>query len=106
MVAELEEVLPDYQTIGKAPTIEALERKAEFERRDIEAVIHEERERWYKSVEFATGVVYLIKNPATWELKNGAYLRPKPQRMGTLNDLRGWGGTRRKKRVGDVGSAF
>ena len=101
----LDDVLPDYESIIAAPTLSDLVRRAEKMGVDVEVVLEREREQRYKSLDSATGAIYLIQNPVSWLNVGGRYVRPKPEYQCSLTDARKYGGPSTKK-AGNASDAF
>ena len=64
----LSSVLPNYEPISKAPTIGAIEEYADAHKIDQDLHLKRESEKRYKSIDSNTGDIYLIQNPACWEM--------------------------------------
>lgn len=62
--AILDQILPEFVRISKAPTLWNLEDDADRRKISLKARVREESEKWYKSVESSSGNIYLAKNPA------------------------------------------
>jgi hypothetical protein len=101
----IDDVLPDYEAISKAPTLVDLIRRATNIGVDLDVVLERERDRKYKSLDTATGAIYLIQNPACWLNLGDRYVRPKPEYQCSLTDARKYGGQSPKK-VGNASDAF
>ena len=101
----IDDVLPDYEPISKAPTLVDLIRRATNIGVDLDVVLERERDRKYKSLDTATGAIYLIQNPACWLNLGNRYVRPKPEYQCSLTDARKYSGQSPKK-TGNASEAF
>lgn len=61
--AKLDDVLPEYRRVDKAPKLSALEWRAESSGRSLHSVIEEEKLARYKAIDLSGGV-FLLQNPA------------------------------------------
>lgn len=106
--SQLDDVLPDYDSILKAPNRFQLEMIARQRGVDIEDVLSAERKKQYKSVDLATGNIYLIQNPAAWLQVGNKFVRPKPQFQCSLSQARSYAGARpvKKGRAAVAAEAF
>lgn len=96
----LENILPDYESIVKAPNMATLEARAKEKCVEVEALIEAERRKKYKAYDTYTGGVYLISNPAAWAYDGQNYVRPKPEFQFNLSDAqRGGAGTGKRRGV-------
>lgn len=100
----LDDILPEYQSIVRAPTRADLIAEAKRRGVDEDFVFDEERRRRYKSLDTATGAVYLVANPATWIETPRGFVRPPPQLQFNLSEARRGGVT--VKKVGSAAGAF
>lgn len=102
----LDDVLPDYKSILKAPSLGQLEAIAKERGVDVEIVIQQERYRKYKAIDNSTGNVYLVQNPAVWEATGNGYLRPEPEFQFGIAEGRKFGGGAKAKSKGSARESF
>lgn len=86
----LDTVLPEYEPISRAVKLEALRAEAGEDDDRLDRLIKNERVKLYKSMD-ASGIVYLIQNPAVWEwdAKKKGLIRPAPLKQGPIGQLKG-----------------
>lgn len=102
----LDDVLPDYKSVLKAPSLAQLEAIAREQNLDFEIVIRQERTRKYKAIDSSSGNVYLVQNPAVWESTGNGYLRPQPEFQFGIAEGRKFGGGARAKSKGSARESF
>ena len=101
----LDDILPNYESILRAPNLADLHNRADQMGVDIDHVFEAERQKRYKSLDSATGGVYLIQNPAVWLIDANGYRRPPPQFQCNIADARKFG-TGATKKVGSTRESF
>ena len=102
----LDDVLPDYQPISKAPDAADLAAIAQRTGVSLEEVMNAERRKKYKALDNVTGGVYLIQNPAAWTFDGKSYNRPEPEYQCSIGEARKYGGGVRTKKTGSAGEWF
>lgn len=102
----IDDILPDYEPIVRAPGLVDLIRRATQLGVELEIVLEREREKLYKSVDNASGAVYLITNPASWRQTQNGWHRPAPQYQCTITEARRGGGPISSRKSGSAREAF
>ena len=83
----LDRILMDNRKVTDAPSRVEIERRAEELRISVPEAYERERAQRYKAVD-SLGNVFLIMNPAAWDLRAGTYHRPKPELIYTAKQAR------------------
>lgn len=100
----LDDILPEYEPISRAPSLAQLERTAEDRRVPFDVVLQEERGKRYKALHSQSSGIYLVQNPAAWLSEGKAVVMPVPKYVCSMRD-RGMGEMSRKGRV-NLGDLF
>ena len=102
----IDDILPDYEPIIKAPGLAELARRATRMGVEIEVVLERVREKLYKSVDNASGGIYLITNPASWLHTPTGLVRPAPQYQCSITEARRGGSPVKSRKTGSTREAF
>lgn len=102
----IEDVLPDFESICKAPTLVQLVSRAQSRGVEVDVVLEEERRKRYKSIDSTTGSIYLIANPVSWLSTPQGFVRPPPQFQCSVTDARRGLGPISSKKAGSAREAF
>lgn len=86
-MAQLDDILPEYKSVSQMPTIAELVYWADKKEVNVDTAISAERRKKYKAID-GEGMVWLVRNPAVWEYKDGSYLRPAPELQGHISSFR------------------
>lgn len=86
-MGQLGDILPEYRSVSETPTLAELLQWADKKGVEVETVINAERRKKYKAID-GQGMVWLVRNPSVWELKDSSYLRPAPELQGHISSFR------------------
>lgn len=100
----LDDILPEYEPISRAPSLSQLEKIAEDRKVSLEVVLQEERGKRYKALHSQSSGVYLVQNPVAWLSEGKAVVMPVPKYVCSMKD-RGMGEMLRKGRA-NLGDLF